>query len=143
MSDLLPDSVLYWTFSSTTGDAYTGYTVADTLSLGALSVGALLPSPYGPGFGFYTVTNRVDYGIDLSAFYGIGYYVEGATVLSSYYDANRALLAPTYYGSQGIPTTYGGLGSEYDFVSTAYFPTPFVQLAGYYEVGYGGYYLIA
>lgn len=143
MSDLLRDSVFYWTFSSTTGDAYTGYTVADTASLGGLPVGALLPSPYGPAFGAYTVTNIVNYEVDLSAHFGIGYYAEGATVLSSYYDANTARSLPTYYGSQGIPTTYGGLGEEFDFVPVPFFGIPGAQPGGYFEVGYGGYYLIA
>ena len=143
MSDLLPDSIFYWTFYSAGGDSYSGYTVEDSVILGALPVGTLLASPSRPDFGFYAVTNVVDYGVDLSAFYGIGYYVEGATVLSSYYDANTARLLPTYYGSQGIPTTYAGLGSEFDFVAAPFFGIPGGQPAGYYEVGYGGYYLIA
>lgn len=134
MSDFLADSVLYWTFTSTDGDAYTGYTVGDTAALAGLPPGSVLSSPYGPDFGFYTVTNLVPYGVDLSSFYGIGYYIEGATVLDAYYDIDSGLALPTYYGSQGIPTTYAGLGSEYDFV-----PLP---TGGYYEVGYGGYYLI-
>lgn len=143
MSDLLRDSIFYWNFYSTTGDAYSGYTVADTVTLGGLPVGAGLPSPYGPAFGSYVVTAVVDYPFDLSAFYGDPDYIEGATVLSVYYDTNTGRALPTYYGSQGVPTTYGGVGAEFDFVAVPAFGVPGAQPVGYFEIGYGGYYLIA
>lgn len=136
MSDLLRDSIFYWAFTSTNGDAYFGSTVADTAAVVGLPVGAVIPSPYGPGLGFYTVTNIVDYPVDLSAHYGVGYYVEGATAVYSYYDGFNDLLLPTLYGSRGIPTAYGGLGSEYDYVASPFF-------GGYDDFGYGGTYLIA
>lgn len=136
MSDAFRDSIFYWTFSSTTGDAYFGYTVADTAALVGVPVGTVFASPYGFGFGQYTVTNIVDYPFDLSAHYGIGYYSEGATAAYSYYDAFNGLVLPTLYGSQGIPTSYGGLGTEYDYVASPFF-------GGYDDFGYGGYYLIA
>lgn len=143
MSDLLADSILYWTFSSVTGDAYSGYTVLDSPYVANLPVGTILEPAYGDDFGFYTVTNVVNYGLDLSATYGISYYIEGATVLSSYFDATTGRLVPTYYGGQGIPTTYQGLGYEYDFVPVASLAPPGFPAAGFYEVGYSGYYLIA
>ena len=135
MSDAFRDSIFYWTFSSTTGDAYYGYTVADTASLVGVPLGTVFASPYGFGFGQYTVTNIVDYPVDLSAYYGIGYYVEGATVVYSYYDAFGGVVLPTYYGSQGIPASYAGLGGEFDYAPGAF--------GSYDFFGYGGYDLIA
>ena len=143
MSDLLADSIFYWTFTADDGDAYTGYTVADTAAIVGLAPGALFSSPYGPDFGFYTVTNVVNYAVDLTAHFGIGYYAEGATVLSAYYDLDRGLALPTYYGLQGIPNTYAGLGREYDFVAVSSLGVFGPAASGYYEVGYGGYFLIA
>ncbi len=135
MSDLFADSVFYWTFSSTSGDAYFGYTVADTVGLSGVPEGAVFSSPYGPSLGFYTITNIVDYVVDLSAHYGIPYYTEGATVVSAYYDSFDEQFLPTLYGSQGVPTTYTGLGQEFDYVAASAF--------GYEQVGFGGYFLIA
>jgi hypothetical protein len=136
VSDLLSDSIFYWVFSSASGDAYYGSTVADTAAVAGLPEGAVIPSPYGPGLGFYTVTDIVDYPSDLSAYYGVGYYVEGATVAYSYYDGFGGLLIPTLYGSQGIPTGYGGVGTEYDYVVSPVF-------GGYDDFGLGGAALIA
>jgi hypothetical protein len=135
MSDLFPDSIFYWTFSSTSGDAYLGYTVADTAALAGVPLGAVFASPYGLNFGHYTVTNIVSYAVDLSAYYGIGYYAEGANAVYSYYDAFGGVFLPTLYGSQGIPGTYTGLGGEFDYA-----PDP--VFGGYEGFGYGGYYLI-
>lgn len=136
MSGLFNDSIFYWVFSSPTGDGYYGYTVADTAAVAGLPVGAVIPSPGGPGLGFYTVTTIVDYPVDLSSYYGIDYYAEGATAVYSYYDGPTGALLPTLYGSQGVPTGYGGLGTEYDFVVSPFF-------GGYDDFGYGGTYLIA
>ena len=145
MSDFLRDSVFYWTFASTGGDAYSGYTVADTAGLVGVRPGVSLPSPHGAALGYYTITKVVDYGVDLSAFYRTGYYTEGATVVQSYFDASTGRLLPTYYGSQGIPTSYAGLGGEFDLVVAAPFPgaPPGFRFAGYDDFGLGGLYLIA
>ncbi len=121
MSDAFRDSIFYWTFSSTTGDAYFGYTVTDTAALVGVPLGAVIPSPYGFGFGQYTVTNIVDYPVDLSAHYGIGYYAEGATAVYSYYDGFSGRFFPTLYGSQGIPTFFAGVGGEFDYVPSPFF----------------------
>ncbi|MBD0271955.1 MAG: hypothetical protein ICV73_08500 [Acetobacteraceae bacterium] len=136
MSDAFRDSVFYWTFSSGTGDAYYGYTVTDTAALVGVPVGSVFASPHGFGFGRYTVTGIVDYGVDLSDAYGIGHYAEGATAVYAYFDAFSGRLLPTYYGSQGIPTSYAGLGGEFDYVLSPSF-------GGYDDFGYGGLYLIA
>ena len=95
---------------------------------GAKGVAAQPGVPYGLDFGHYTVTNRVDYGVDLSAHYGIGYYAEGANAVYSYYDAFDGVFLPTLYGSQGIPGTYTGLGGEFDYA-----PDP--VFGGYYLIG--------
>lgn len=136
MSDFFADSIFYWTFSSASGDAYFGYTVEDTVDIAGLPIGAVIPSSAGPGYGFYTVTNIVNYGVDLSAYYGIGYYAEGATAVYSYYDGFTGAFLPTLYGSQGVPTSYGGLGTEYDYVVSPVF-------GGYDDFGLAGLYLIA
>lgn len=136
MSDLLADSIFYWTFNSWKGDAYLGYTVADTAAIGGVPVGTVFESAYGDEYGFYTVTNVVNYAVDLSAFYGTGNYAEGANAVYSYYDASAGAYLPAYYGSRGIATTFNGLGGEFDYA----FNAPF---GAYQPLGQGGYYLLS
>lgn len=119
MSDLLPDSIMYWTFINLTkADAYLGYTVYDSAVLSSVPVGTEFESPFGDEYGFYVVTNVVNYPVDLSAHHRVGYYNEGANVVYSYFDASSLSYLPTQYGAQGIPGSYTGLGGGFDYAST-------------------------
>lgn len=127
MSGFVADSVYTWTFIADSGDWYAGVLFHDT--------GVYLPGQYlDVPLGFYFINDRIDYGFDLGAFYGIA---EGTTYTTTYFDAVQGYLQPYNYAYLAAPSSYLGLGSEYDFAWNGAFWDDF-GYGGVYQAGYFG-----
>ena len=106
MPNGIPDSAFYWSFVSPAGDRWDGVTVADEPYV---ELGQVLPSPYGPEYGTYTITDVFDYGAETG-------YPEGVTWVYNYFDPITVANYQPYYYSQGMADTLAGLGTEFDYV---------------------------
>ena len=127
MSKLLPDFFYTWTFVADSGDWYAGVTFNDT---GAYVPGQFLDVPYG----YYYINAEYDYGVDLNPYYGIS---EGTTYTTTYFDAVQGYLQTYNYNYAAAPSTYFGLGSEYDFAFNGAYWDNF-GYGGAYQAGYFG-----
>jgi hypothetical protein len=124
MSDLFSDSYYEWTFVADSGDQYAGFLYHDT---GAYVPGQILDAD----FGYYLINAASDYGYDLGAFHGIN---EGTTYVTSYFDAVQGPLQTANLSYYGAPSSYQGLGSEYDTAWNGSFWDDF-GYAGSYQAG--------
>jgi hypothetical protein len=126
MSDFFADSYYSWTFVADSGDFYAGFTFHDT--------GAYVPGQVFDGnLGYYAITGAYDYGVDL----GVYGYNEGLTYTTVYYDAFQGYLQTYNYAYEGKPSSYWGLGYEFDYAWNGVAWDEF-GYAGAYQAGYYG-----
>jgi hypothetical protein len=127
MSGLIPDSLYTWTFLADSGDRYAGVLYDDT---GAYVPGLILDGD----FGYYVIGAEQAYGYDLGPVLGIG---EGTTYTTAYFDAAQGPLQTYNYTHLAAPSSYLGLGYEYDYAWNGAFWDDF-GFAGYSQAGYFG-----
>lgn len=104
----LADSGYSFVFQADSGDAWVGYTYADT---GSFAIG----QTFATAFGDYTITGEAAYGFDLSAVYG-ALFEDGRVFVSTYVDADTGLSYTPFYYAQGYGSGDRGLGNELDWV---------------------------
>jgi len=123
MSDLIPDSQYTWTFYDISGDYYGGFMYADT---GAYVPGQILRLTQ---YGQYQIGTALPYGYDF------GPSIPEGTVYTTFYHDSLYGNLPTFSYSvpPQLPSTYLGLGTEYD-----------KALVGLYwdDFGYGGTFIV-
>ncbi len=127
MSEFVPDSLYTWTFFADSGDWYAGVLYEDT---GVYVPGLILDVP----FGYYFINAEYAYGYDLAPFHGIG---EGTTYTTAYFDAAQGRLETYNYFYAGAPSSFVGLGYEYDYAWNGAFWDDF-GYGGAYQAGYFG-----
>ncbi len=126
MSGLVPDSLYTWTFLADSGDRYPGVLYHDT---GAYVPGLILDGD----FGCYVIDAEQAYGYDLGPV-GIG---EGTTYTTAYFDAAQGRLQTHNYPYLRAPSSFFGLGYEYDYAWNGAYWDDFGH-GGAYQAGYFG-----
>ncbi len=121
------DSYYTWAFVADSGDSYGGYMFDDT---GVWAPGQVIDLTYG----FYYIGEEYAYGFDLEPYYGLP---EGSVYTTWYYDQYQGNLTPYYTWANAGPSTYSGLGTEYDW-AWDYTTWNDFGFAGSYQSGYWG-----